>query len=220
MQHPTRRRDPWPIVAVAAAATFAILAVLVLSLGQLPFDESVTLAVQGLGIPAATWVDITTLGSGMVLIPVGVAVGLAALVSGRLRLVAILAVVLIGATLFTELTKVVFARPRPPWEHLVATQGLSFPSGHSLNSTSTYGLLAVVAWRTSRLPRLLRGLAAAAGLVLPFLVGVSRVALGVHYPSDVLGGWSGGLAFVAAGAVLITALAAMERGPLRGPGRP
>ena len=160
--------------------------------------------------PVDLWVTITELGSGSVLIPVGTALGLAALVTRRYRLVLVVAAILLGGALFTEVAKVAVGRPRPPWEHLVDAPGFSFPSGHSLNSTATYGLLAVVAWRVTRLPRLLRGLAVAAALVLPFAIGLSRVALGVHYPSDVLGGWSAGLAFVASGAVLIATLRALE----------
>ena len=97
--------------------------------------------------------------------------------------------------------------------------GLSFPSGHSLNSAATYGLLAVVAWWTDRLALPVRWLAVVGGVALPFAIGLSRIALGVHYPSDVLGGWSAGLAFVASGAVLITVLRAMERTPIRTRGR-
>lgn len=211
MAQPQGRRDAWPIVGFAAAAVFTTLLVLVLAFGGLPFDEPVTRFMQGLGLSLDLWTAITTLGSGTVLLPVGVGLGVAALATGRYRLVVVVAVVLLGATLFTEVTKVVVARPRPPWDHLVAARGLSFPSGHSLNSATSYGLLAVVAWRTTRLPLLARRLAVAAGLALPFAVGCSRVALGVHYPSDVLGGWSGGLAFVAAGAVAITLLRAMDR---------
>jgi undecaprenyl-diphosphatase len=211
MQRHPGRRDPWPIVGLAAAGTFVVLLALVLATGDLAFDEPVTRFVQGLGLPIDVWTGITSLGGGAVLFPVGLALGLAALATGRLRLTLVVAVVLLGGVLFTEATKVAVARPRPPWDHLVAVRGLSFPSGHTLNSAATYGLLAVVVWRTSRFPLIVRRLAVIAGLVLPFAVGVSRVALGVHYPSDVLGGWSGGLAFVAGGAVLIGVLRAMER---------
>jgi undecaprenyl-diphosphatase len=215
MQRSPDRRDPWPIVGSAAAGAFTILLVLVLAWGTLPFDEPVTRFVVGLGYPVDLWVAITSLGGGAVLLPVGTALGLAALVTGRLRLVLVIAVVLLLATLFTELSKAVIGRPRPPWEHLVDVRNLSFPSGHSLNSGATYGLLAVVAWRTARLPLMVRRLAIVAGISLPFAVGVSRVALGVHYPSDVLGGWSAALAFVASAAVLIGRLRAMERSGVR-----
>lgn len=211
MQRPTGRRDPWPVVGFAGAGVFAILLALVIATGLPPFDVPVTGFVQGLGIPADLWVRITDLGGGAVLFPVGVVLGLAGLVAGHPRLTLVVAVVLLGGTLFTDVTKVAVARPRPPWEHVVDASWFSFPSGHSLNSLATYGLLAVVAWRTTRLPALVRGFAVLAGLVLPIAIGLSRVALGVHYPSDVLGGWSAGLAFVAAGAVLIGALRAMDR---------
>ena len=211
MQRPPARRDPWPIVGFAGAGIFTILLVVVLATGGLPFDEPVTRLVQGLGLPVDLWTGITALGGGQVLLPVGTALGIAALATGRYRLVLVVAVVLLGGTLFTEVTKVLVARPRPPWDHLVVARGLSFPSGHSLNSAATYGLLAVVAWRTARLPVLARWLAVVAGVALPLAIGLSRIALGVHYPSDVLGGWSAALAFVAPGAVLITVLRAMER---------
>ncbi len=210
MQRLTGRRDPWPVVGFAAAGAFTILLALVLAIGALPFDAPVTRLVQGLGLPTDLWIRITDLGGGAVLFPVGVVLALAGLVTRRPRLALVVAVVLLGGTLFTEVMKVAVARPRPPWEHLVDASGLSFPSGHSLNSAATYGLLAVVAWRTTRLPALVRWVAVLAGLLLPFAIGLSRVALGVHYPGDVLGGWSAGLAFVASGAVLIGVLRAME----------
>jgi undecaprenyl-diphosphatase len=199
------------MVGLAAAGAFLLLLVLVVTAGGLPFDEPVTLALQGLGLPVDVWAGITALGGGAVLFPVGTALGLAALATGRYRLALVVAVVLLGGTLFTETTKILVARPRPPWGHLVVARGLSFPSGHSLNSAATYGLLAVVAWRTERLPVVARWLAVAAAVSLPIAIGLSRVALGVHYPSDVLGGWSAGLAFVACGAVLIAVMGAMDR---------
>jgi len=48
-------------------------------------------------------------------------------------------------------------------------------------------------------------------VTLPFLVGLSRIALGVHYPTDVLGGWLAGVAFIALAAALIRMTGAMER---------
>jgi undecaprenyl-diphosphatase len=122
----------------------------------------------------------------------------------------IVAVVLIAATLFTDVVKEYVARPRPSGEPLVSASGYSFPSGHALNSTVSYGLLAVVAWRSS-LPLAIRRVAVAVGVTLPILVGLSRIALGVHYPTDVLGGWLAGLAFIALAATLIGVTGAIER---------
>ena len=95
------------------------------------------------------------------------------------------------------------ARPRPPWEHLVEAGGFSFPSGHSLNSAATYGLLAVVAWRSAGSGRPVavarrrrRGGAAVRHRA------VARSRSGVHYPSDVLGGWTRAIVVRGGGAVL------------------
>ena len=82
--------------------------------------------------------------------------------------------------------------------------------GSRLRDAATYGLLALVAWR-SRLPLAARRAAAVAGIVLPILVGLSRIALGVHYPTDVLGGWLAGIALVALAATLILLTGAMRR---------
>jgi undecaprenyl-diphosphatase len=202
------RRDPWPWVGLACAIAFLVLALLVIRRGGLAFDEPFSAWLRGLPVPTWFWEACTFLG-GAFLVAVGFVLGLAVLVSGRGRLVLIIAVVLIGAALFTEAVKDLVMRQRPP-DPLVATDGFSFPSGHTLNSTATYGLLAVIAWR-SRLALAVRRLAVAIGIVVPVLVGLSRIALGAHWPTDVLAGWLAGTAFVALGAVLIRLTGAMDR---------
>ena len=200
------RRDPWIPVGLASAAGFLLVAWAVNGSGGLGFDATAAAAIQRLPVPVGVWVALTELG-GFSLVLVGTAFALSALASGRVRLALIVAVILIGAALFTDHVKDVVGRPRPP-EPLISAEGYSFPSGHTLNSTVTYGLIAVVAWR-SRLTRQVRTIVGAVGVVVPIVVGLSRIALGVHYPSDVLAGWLGGTAFVALGAVLIVATGAM-----------
>ena len=211
------RRDPWPWVGVAGALAFILLATLVVRRGGLAFDEPLAAALQALPIPAWFWEACTFFG-GVILLPIGVAAVLAAALTGRLRLALVVAVVLIAATLFTDLVKDYVARPRPTVNPLVGASGYSFPSGHALNSTATYGLLALVAWR-SRLTLAVRRAAVVVGMTLPFLVGLSRIALGVHYPTDVLGGWLAGVAFAAIAATLIRATGAMSPPAGPGPGR-
>ena len=202
-------RDPWPWVGLACALAFLVLGALVVRRGGLAFDEPLAAALQGLPIPVGFWEACTFLG-GAILAPVGVAFVLAAGLSRRLRLALILAVVLVVAALFTELVKDFVARPRPTLDPLVTASGYSFPSGHTLNGTVTYGLLALVAWR-SRFPLTIRRAVLVAGVTLPVLVGLSRIALGVHWPTDVLAGWLAGVAFVALAATLIRMTGAMER---------
>ncbi len=209
MQPRSTRRDPWPWVGLACALGFLVLAALVVRRGGLAFDEPLASAMQAIPIPASFWEACTFLG-GPVLVPIGVAFVLVAALSRRLRLALIIAVVLIAAALFTEGVKDYVARPRPSADPLVVALGYSFPSGHTLNSTVTYGLLALVAWR-SRLTLAVRRSAAVIGAVVPFLVGLSRIALGVHWPTDVLAGWLAGVAFVALAATLIRLTGAMER---------
>jgi len=98
------------------------------------------------------------------------------------RQVAFLAAVsFIGANIFGQTLKYYFMRPRPDWfPPLRDAIGYSFPSGHTLAAVALYGFLAIWLWQHQR-----RGLSILAGL-WAVLVGVSRVYLGVHYPSDVL----------------------------------
>jgi membrane-associated phospholipid phosphatase len=102
----------------------------------------------------------------------------------------------VGLTL-APLLKLVFTRSRPPLvEHIVPVDSWSFPSAHSLNSMAVLGLLTVLAVR-ERPGRLRRTLLAVLGASLVFVVGFSRVYLGVHWPSDVLAGWVVGASWVA-----------------------
>lgn len=133
--------------------------------------------------------DVTALGSGTVLTLATLAVALLLALERRrgdaLHALAALA----GSVLLVELLKLGFGRPRPELVmHSMRVAGWSFPSGHSLMSTAVFltlgGLLAGGTARRS-VRRYLFGLA----VFLAVVVGVSRVYLGVHWPSDVVAGW-------------------------------
>jgi len=112
---------------------------------------------------------------------------------GHRRLpVALLLIVLIGRGL-SEVQKYWIARARPDFEpHLVVIQTSSFPSGHATSSMIFYLTLALALTRDLRWHRE----AAIGAVLLSLLIGTSRVMLGVHWPSDVVGGWAFGLLWV------------------------
>jgi undecaprenyl-diphosphatase len=97
------------------------------------------------------------------------------------------------------------ARPRPPQAlRLVAAGGYAFPSGHTTSATIGYGLLAVLV--IGMLPvgrRWLRAFPTVIAVCAAVAVGFSRVYLGVHWPSDVAGGWVLGVAWLALGGLAV-----------------
>ena len=105
---------------------------------------------------------------------------------------ALLLIVLVGRAI-SEVQKYMIARVRPDLEpHLVVVQTSSFPSGHATSSMIFYLTVALALSRDTPWRRT----AAAGAVLLSLLVGLSRVMLGVHWPSDVVGGWAFGLLWV------------------------
>jgi membrane-associated phospholipid phosphatase len=100
-------------------------------------------------------------------------------------------IVLIGATVLNNILKVLFHRQRPMLEHLVPVTGLSFPSGHAMISYAFYGLVIYLVWLNTE-NKYLKYVIAVLLSILILLIGISRIYLGVHYPSDVLAGFAAG----------------------------
>lgn len=101
-----------------------------------------------------------------------------------------------------KVLKMLFGRPRPDQAlHLVTESGLSFPSGHSMNGLVAYGM---IIWLLHRYywDRAWAKIISALLAVLIFAIGLSRIFVGVHYPSDVAGGWSFGFGFLSLATLL------------------
>jgi undecaprenyl-diphosphatase len=113
---------------------------------------------------------------------------------GRARSAAFLLLAVLAGLVVCESVKYAVHRPRPDvvWREIPLPRSASFPSAHAFISMTFYPGLALVGARR-RSPRV-RALLAGAGVVLALLIGVTRIYLGVHYPTDVLGGWTLGLA--------------------------
>jgi membrane-associated phospholipid phosphatase len=104
--------------------------------------------------------------------------------------------VLMLSTLSNVIIKEVVGRERPALEHLVTVNTLSFPSGHSMAAMAFYGFLIYLSTQL-KIGRIVRGLVVLLLVVAILSVGISRIYLGVHFPSDVAAGFAGGLIWVA-----------------------
>ena len=108
------------------------------------------------------------------------------------------AIAALSSTALYQIMKYIFQRPRPDLAlRLIEQGGYSFPSGHSMNCLVSYGILIYLLLKYCENRRLAKILSVGLGL-LTILIGFSRVYVGVHYPTDIIGGWSLGIAVLVA----------------------
>lgn len=157
------------------------------------FDRSIVVAGFDLR-QQSEWIErlgilLTFLGSAVVLVPLAI---LGAVVVWRKRgagSAAILLLMSLGGRLLVETLKLAIDRPRPSLEaYPVPVTSLSFPSGHAGNSMMTYVALALFLAPEGR-----RGHWLKAAILLAIAIGLTRPLLGVHWPTDIIGGWALGL---------------------------
>ncbi len=97
----------------------------------------------------------------------------------------------LGGLILNQGLKLFFAKPRPHlWTPLIIEHSYSFPSGHALGSAVVYGFLAILL--ASRYPHYRLGIFGGA-VVIVSAIGLSRLFLGVHYPTDIIAGYAIGL---------------------------
>ncbi|MBH9536445.1 phosphatase PAP2 family protein [Novosphingopyxis sp. YJ-S2-01] len=198
-------RIRWLLIGIALLfAGFAILAAVgswIDGGAQFAFDRAVLLMMREPGMPGVpegpaflkqAMLDITALGGGTVLTLV-VVLSAGFLLIQRHVLTALLVVAGgAGGPLAVAILKPVFGRQRPEViDHLIDIGSASFPSGHSANSAAVYLTLALVLVQIVRARREQVFILGAA-ILLVLAIGSSRIYLGVHWPSDVLAGWTFG----------------------------
>ena len=116
----------------------------------------------------------------------------------KTRMARALLVSVIGGGLIVEIIKHLFRRARPEiLSHLVAESGYGFPSGHSFVAFSFYGFMAYYLFRRAR-SGFAKAITLISGALIILAIGASRVYLGVHWPSDVLGSYLLGAAWISA----------------------
>ena len=180
---------------ICALVVLAALWLAMLLLGGGPLDRTTYQAMYVGHRPALVPVarGLTMLGEPTVLITAGVLCALWLWHVGHRHLpLVLIAIVMFGRGL-SEVQKYWIARPRPDLDtHLVVVKTSSFPSGHATSSMIFYLSVALALTVGTRWHRI----AVAVAILLSLMVGASRVMLGVHWPSDVIGGWAFGMLWV------------------------
>ena len=179
------------IIPFSAIILFAAIAFLVHRDVTLWIDEWMLVTIKSYATLTWDYFFVVATQFGGVAAVVVIAAGLSALFALRRQWtrVVLVAAVLGGVALLNVALKLVFERPRPDlWEHLVIEDSFSFPSGHAMASMALALLLVYFVissqWRSRTKWTVIAGLA-----VYVLIVGISRVYLGVHYPSDIVAGW-------------------------------
>jgi len=193
-----RSRLHLPLLAVAAVVLVVVLAGLVTNDVTDGLDLAIIRAVRASALvaPLAILRQVTELGSTTAMMILAIVLLLSELVAGR-PWSGITGAATIGlASLGNELAKGLMARARPDLiQPIVVERGYSFPSGHAALSMVGYGVAALLVARSGA-PRGVKVAAAFAAGCLVALIGISRVYLGAHFPTDVLAGWLAGGAVV------------------------
>lgn len=195
------------LIAVACGIGFGVIADWISDEEIEFFDRSITTMILACQSPAMTVIMkfFTSIGSGL---PVAVITGTMIIFLyvfvGLRRELYLVAGVAIGSALLNITLKTVFSRARPTLDRIIDATGYSFPSGHSMAAFTLYGILAFVLWK--HIPMTFgRVCLMILSAVMILMIGISRIYLGVHYPSDVLGG------FLASGSWLAVSVWFYER---------
>jgi undecaprenyl-diphosphatase len=206
-QQPTMQQgSAMALVLIIACLLFAFgfIAQEVVKGKTLAFDREVMLALRSSADPSVpigpAWLpeaarDVTSLGSIIVLVIITLAVVGYLFLAGKSAVAWLMLIAVVGGIALSDLLKFAFARARPdvvpPLARVFTT---SFPSGHATLSAITYLTIGAVLARSqpsSTISVYFMSLA----VFLTVLIGISRIYLGVHYPTDVLGGWCIGAAW-------------------------
>ena len=195
-----------PVLMAAGIAILVVLALLISADLTTAFDQAIIDAFRSpmIHAPLSPLRAITELGSTAAVVAVAALTFAFAAAIGPWRHGLVAALTILLASIANSTLKVAIGRERPDLlEPLIVERGFSFPSGHSALGMVAYGILAVLVSR-SRLPAPWRTAIIVALGVLVALIGISRIWLGVHYPTDVIAGW-------ATGGVIVLAYAALTR---------
>lgn len=178
-------------ISVLCAIVFGLIALLISDKKIAGFDNTVSSFIQGLKYPTLTSIMkfFTFIGAGFPIVFLMLAIIFFLYKVLHLRKELILFVwVVNGTALLNWILKIIFHRARPTIHRIVDANGFSFPSGHSMLAFSLYGIVTFLLWGHVK-SSFGRGILILISTIMIIAIGISRIYLGVHYPSDVLGGY-------------------------------
>jgi len=193
-EYSPRARSRITVMTVVAILLAAVLAVIAIKLARevqeretLGIDKQVLLAIHQHATPLLDWlvVHTTNIGGPLVTAIVALCIGLYLAYKREVVRFFILGGSMVGSAGLAFMIKSLIERPRPQlWHHLLPESGFSFISGHATMSMTLAAAVVAILWRTKwRWPAII------VGVLYAGWVGFSRLYLGVHYPTDILGGW-------------------------------
>jgi undecaprenyl-diphosphatase len=207
---PLKRFSNWVvlgiIIGLAFILAFAVIAEELIENELNLFDQTIISAVSKFESPLTTEImkGFSTIGSAAVMITIVVIAWLLCLKYKRyLWDTVTITFVLTGVWLMNLLLKFIFHRSRPFGLRLVEATGYSFPSGHAMISLAFYGIIGYLLWNNLKSKRA-RYLSVTLLSLMVLIIGLSRIYLGVHYPSDVVAG------FAAGGVMLILSILGLQ----------
>nr|WP_106784465.1 phosphatase PAP2 family protein [Lysinibacillus timonensis] len=179
------------IIGIVCLLGFGTMALVVSRDQIVSFDLAVISYVQRLEAPILTAIMkfFTTIGSFKWILVIAIVVIIFLYFVLKHRSELFLFTIVIAATpIINGIIKGFFERARPDLHRLIEIGGYSFPSGHAMNAMAVYGILTFLFWR--HIPsRLGRSVLIFISSVFILMIGISRIYLGVHYPSDIIGGY-------------------------------
>ncbi|MFJ8065697.1 phosphatase PAP2 family protein [Psychrobacillus sp. NPDC096426] len=179
------------IIGLVSLIGFSCMAILISGHKIVQLDQYVISFIQGFESPTLTSIMkcFTYVGSFHIVFGIFVIVSffLYFVLKHRSELL-LFCTVVIGTPIINQVLKQFFHRMRPDLHRLIEIGGYSFPSGHAMNALAVYGILSFLLWR--HIPsRLWRITLIIISTIMVLMIGTSRIYLGVHYPSDIIGGY-------------------------------
>ncbi|WP_310357147.1 phosphatase PAP2 family protein [Neobacillus drentensis] len=178
-------------ISVVSIIGFSLISLLISDQKIIQFDRAIINSVQGLESTFLTKVMkfFTFIGSApfVIMLSLLLLFFLYKVLHHRFELILFVAAIA-GSAILNGILKHLFQRVRPDFHRLINIEGYSFPSGHAMNAFTVYNIISFLLWRhiPSKLGRVMLILFS---IVMILTIGVSRIYLGVHYPSDIVGGY-------------------------------